>query len=246
MLSLVGMGLTLKDLTLKGLEEIKQADQVFVELYTSVIPEFDKNKVEKTIGKKIRILEREDLEQRSNEIIQKAKNQRIVLLVPGDPLIATTHVELILEAKKQNIKTKIIHAPSIFTAAIGELGLQIYKFSQPCSIPLPEKGFRPETFYQILKNNRHKGLHTLFLLDINLTPNQALEILLNLEKKRKQNAISENTLAIVLSRIGSKNQKIIVEKIRKLIKYDFGTPPHTLIIPGELHFKEKEFLSTLK
>jgi len=30
-----------------------------------------------------------------------------------------------------------------------------------------------------------------------------------------------------------------------VINYDFGAPPHTLIVPGKLHFMEVEALITL-
>ena len=36
-----------------------------------------------------------------------------------------------------------------------------------------------------------------------------------------------------------------LEKLSKLIKYDFGKPPHTLVFPGKLHFMEAEALVEL-
>ena len=65
------------------------------------------------------------------------------------------------------------------------------------------------------------------------------------EKGQKRNVISSSTYAIVASRIGLKNQAIISGKISSLKKIDFGEPPHTVIIPGRLHFTESDALKIL-
>ena len=54
-----------------------------------------------------------------------------------------------------------------------------------------------------------------------------------------------SSYAIVASRIGFKDQKIISGKISSLRKIDFGKPPHTIIIPGRLHFTESDALKML-
>ena len=47
---------------------------------------------------------------------------------------------------------------------------------------------------------------------------------------------------IVASRIGSRTQNIIAGKLSSLSKSDFGRPPHTIIIPGRMHFTEIDAL----
>ena len=66
--------------------------------------------------------------------------------------------------------------------------------------------------------------------------------LLETEKGQIRNVISLSTYVIVASRIGFKDQKIISGKISSLKKIDFGKPPHTVIIPGRLHFTESDAL----
>ena len=78
-----------------------------------------------------------------------------------------------------------------------------------------------------------------------LKPNNALNALLDTEKEQKRNVITSSTFAIVASRIGLKTQSIIAGKISKLIKSDFGKPPHTIIIPGKLHFTEADAIKIL-
>jgi diphthine synthase len=67
-----------------------------------------------------------------------------------------------------------------------------------------------------------------------------LSSLLETENGQRRNVIDQFTFAIVASRIGSKNQKIISGKLSSLAKIDFGKPPHTIIIPGKLHFTEHD------
>ena len=48
----IGLGLyDEKDISLRGLEELKEADAVFAEFYTSLMPGFSIQKLEEMIGK---------------------------------------------------------------------------------------------------------------------------------------------------------------------------------------------------
>jgi len=78
-----------------------------------------------------------------------------------------------------------------------------------------------------------------------LDPKDALNGLLETEKGQRRNVIMSSTYAIVASRIGFKDQSIISGKISSLKKKDFGKPPHTIIIPGRLHFTESDALKIL-
>lgn len=248
MLIFIGLGLhDERDITLRGLEEMRSCDLIFAEFYTSKMSGLDVKKLESLIDKKITVLERKDVEEKAYEaLLAPAKNKRVALLVAGDPLISTTHVQLRIEAKKLGIQTKVVHNASILSAAISLSGLHNYKFGRSATIALPEKGFFPETPYEVVKENQLRGLHTLLFLDIKaeklLTANEALKILLQLEEKRKENIITYETLALVLGSVGSQDYVLRAGRIKELIDYDFASPPHTLIIPGKLHFLEEEYL----
>jgi len=248
MLILAGLGLfDEKDLTIREIEEAKKADKVFVELYTSKW-HGSLEKLEETIGKKVEILKREDLEEKNEKIIESAKFGRVLIFVVGDPLVATTHISLIQEARKMGIKTKVIHNASIISA-IAETGLHMYKFGPSVTIPFPEKtkGKLPESVYDVIKMNRARGLHTLCLLDVIdekvMEPKEAIEILLNLENARKENVIKEDLGIVIFSKAGSEEAKIVFNSIKKLRGKKFDVPA-VIIIPGILHFTEREFLST--
>jgi len=252
MLILIGLGLfDERDVTLRGMEEAKKADRVYIELYTSKW-HGDLKKLEKLIDKEIEVLTRKDLEENSEKIIEQAKNQSVAVFVQGDALVQTTHTSLIQEAKKLRIETKIIHNASIISA-VGETGLHSQKFGSYVTIPFSEKtkGKLPESIYEIIKMNKSKGLHTLCLLDVvaeenkYMSVNEAMKILLAIEEKRKERVFTKETEVVVFARAGNDEKKIIYGKVGSLLEKDFGEPPAVLIITGLLHFTEKETLSLL-
>lgn len=252
-LILVGLGLhSERDLSLRGLETLKEADTIFAELYTSLMPVFSLSKLEKLVGKKISIVSRHDLEEEAGQkILNAAEKGKTVLLVPGDPLIATTHVDLRIRAERQGVKTRIIHGASIISAVIGLSGLQNYKYGRSVTIPFTDKISATETPYTVIRENKKLGLHTLCFLDIKaeekryMTIQQGLETLLAMEKTKRERVVTPNTLAVGIARAGSDNPTVKADYATKLVNYDFGPPPHSLVFPGKLHFVEAEALITL-
>ncbi len=249
MLVFVGLGLfDEKDITLKGLDEIKKADIVFAEFYTAKLTGSSKKKLGELFRKEIKILSREEVED-GRIILNEAKNKNVVFLTPGDPMTATTHVALRIQAKEKGIKTKIVHGVSIISAASGLLGLQHYKFGRITTIPFPENNYLPESPYDAIKENKSHGLHTLILLDIKksrlMTANEAIKVLLRIEKKRKEKIVTPDTLICVVARAGSDDCLISAGYAKNLLNKDFGEPMHSLIIPGNLHFMEAEALVKL-
>src|SRR3990167_7023831 len=105
MLILIGTGISF-DLTLSAIDELKKCDEIYIESYTNLIENENISTLEKLINKKIISLERSQVE--SKFLIEQAKNSNVALLVSGDPLIATTHISLIIDAEKARIKKIII------------------------------------------------------------------------------------------------------------------------------------------
>jgi diphthine synthase len=236
-------------ISLSGLRSAREADEVCAEFYTSVMPGLSLSRLERRIGRKITVLTRHDLEEdEDNKIMKLAKNRKMALLVPGDPLAATTHIALRLRAFELGIETRIIHSASIFSAAPSLTGLQHYKFGKTVTIPLARQGFLPLSPYDAILENLSRGLHTLILLDLDvetgeyLTINKALSMLLEIEATKKSNAFKKDRLSIGVAHVGSPNPIVRCDFIQSLMDFDFGGPPHSLIIPGELHFMEAETL----
>jgi diphthine synthase len=254
MLTFIGLGLFNEhDISLKGLEAIREADLVYVEFYTSCLMGTSLKKMEKLYGKQVCLLSREDVEQQPEWLIS-AKEGNVCFLTGGDTMISTTHVDLRLRAEKLGIKTRLIHGASIASAVSGLTGLQNYSFGKSASIPHPydsRRGTRviSETPYDIIKQNMEMGLHTLVFLDIDsekgyMTVNTALELLLEIEEKRREKLLS-CTIAVGIARAGSEKPVIKADYAENLKTFDFGKPLHILVIPGKLHFLEAEALVEL-
>lgn len=235
MLYLIGLGLG--DLTLNGLATAKKCNKIYLETYTSIGA--TKKQLEKLIGKKIIEANREMIEQKAEQILKEAKTKKTALLVHGDPLCATTHTDIILRARELGIRTEIIHNASIISA-IGETGLQLYKFGKTASIPFPQKGFFPKTPYNILTQNQSIHAHTLVLLDIGMTVPEGIEYLLKLDNG--EGKFTQETLCVAVMGLGLKGGKIKAGKAKELLNTK-GKLPHCLVIPSKMHFMEEEYLS---
>lgn len=248
-LYMIGIGLNdEKDISVKGLEIVKQAKMIFLESYTSIL-QVPLNKLEEFYGKKVILADRNLVESNSDEILKPALKEDVAFLVIGDVFSATTHTDLKLRALEKGILVKVINNSSVLTA-VGITGLELYKFGKTTSIPFPIEGFEPETPYDVIKSN--DNMHTLILLDLKpeenkfMTVNDAITYLLMVEEKRDENIFYKEKWCIGVARLGNENCLIKYGKAKDLIKEDFGLPLHCLIVPGKLHFVEEEALEKFK
>lgn len=247
-LYLIGLGLyDENDISVKGRQIIDQCSKVYLEYYTSILS-CSVQKLEQVYGKSIIVANREMVEQHSKEtILADAQNTDTAFLVVGDPLAATTHMSLYLEAKAMGIPCVVVHNASVLTA-VGITGLQIYKFGKVTSIPFAHE--HVEAPITVLKDNYSLGLHTLFLLDLNPEAKKYVTIadaLSYLVKHIKGKApFTKRTKCIGCARLGSTRPKIVYGNSQELSTFEFGEPPYCLIVPGKLHFLEEEALECWK
>ncbi|MDP4012815.1 MAG: diphthine synthase [Candidatus Nanoarchaeia archaeon] len=232
MLYLIGIGLNdEKDITVKGLEAVKTCDKVYLESYTSRLS-CSKEDMESFYGKEVILADRALVEDGS-KILKEAKEKNVALLVIGDVFGATTHVEIYIEAKKQEIPIQVIHNASVLNA-VGITGLSLYKFGKVTTIPLENKNIKSP--YEVYLKNKELGLHTLFLLDIKenqlMTTDEAAEYLGRM-------GIPRETKCVAVGGLGSNDPDIRYVTLDNAVVNKY---PQCLIIPGELHFKEEEAL----
>jgi diphthine synthase len=262
-LYVIGLGLSDEtDITVKGLEAVKKSERVYLEAYTSILT-IGKERLESYYGKEVVIADREMVESDSDSILANADQIDVSFLVVGDPYGATTHTDLVIRARELNIPVKVIHNASIMNA-VGACGLQLYNFGQTISIVFFTDTWRPDSFYDRIKENHVLGLHTLCLLDIKvkeqsienmargrliyeppryMTVNQAVEQLLEIEENRKEGVCKPDSLAIGCARIGTDSQKIVAGTLQELLNVDFGGPLHSLVLVGSrMHEMEAEFV----
>ena len=224
----------IKDLSLNALNCIRKCDKIYLENYTSIGCSLDELK--KLIKKDINLAGRELIENNQDKILNEARKKNVGILVYGDPLIATTHINYLIDSKKIGVKIKVIHNVSVFNFAT-ETGLMIYNFGKTTSIPFNNK--KINTPINVIKNNLKIGLHTLILLDLDPKKNKFLTINCALDYLMKNDI---NKKCITCVSLGKKNQDIKYGKIKDLIKLNFKDFPQCIIIPGKLHFREEEAL----
>lgn len=236
MLYLIGLGLNVDGISKYGLSVVKRCKKVYLEDYTVNFP-YSFGELSAVIEKKIIPANRELVEGLS--LVDEAKKIDVALLIYGSPLTATTHITLIQEAKKLKIRSKVIYNASILDA-VGETGLQLYKFGKIASMPKwqSEKKYEPKSFMKIVQENMSMKAHSLILADIDLEFQDALK---ELEKSAKDYEIKIKKLVVCQS-LGTKNKKIIYRDFEELKNYTGIKKPYCIIIPSKLHFIEKEIL----
>jgi diphthine synthase len=242
-LHLIGIGMhDEKDITLKGLESVQKADYIYLESYTSLL-DSSIEKMEKLYGKKIIVADREMVEKKSEDILDKAEKGDVVFLVIGDIFGATTHMDLVLRAQKRNIKVYYVFNASVLTV-VGAIGLELYKFGKVTSIPFGNTDVK--TPIDVFKKNYKNGMHTLFLLDLDpandkfMNINEAVDYLL-------YNGIKKKTLAIGCTHLGSRGAEIKLRTLEDLRNEEFNHYPQSIIIPGkDLHFIEEDAINRFK
>jgi diphthine synthase len=245
----VGLGLGTRGISLEGVSAVKRADQCYLEYYTTPHEPALLHELESATGKNFTIVDRNFLED-GRKLLEEAQKTAVVVAVPGDPMIATTHNELRVRAIEKGIKTKVIHAVTIASAAASVSGLHYYKFGGTITVTRGNVGAMQQV-YQILHRNLLFGMHTLLLLEVDVesgegvTPNGAMEGLLLAEKNFKRGVLSEEAMALVLSRVGRSDFEGKAGTISSMIEMDFGEQPHCLIFPGKLHFTELEAISAI-
>src|SRR5712692_8545779 len=212
----IGLGLNdEKGLTVEGLEEARHANSVFAEFYTNTMPGLDRGKLELLLGKKVVVLNRVQLEdEEAKQIVEAAESGKVAFLVPGDPMIATTHISIRLELARRGIPSRIIHGPSIVSAVCGASGLQSYKFGK--SVTLPQESGVPGSLLDTIQDNKTRGLHTLILLDVRPELSKQLTIGEAATKLVVADPALEQWIGIGVARVGSEDQFVLSRQLRRL------------------------------
>lgn len=248
-LTFVGLGLGAKGIPMSGVDAMKMADIVYLEYYTTPHEATLLDELEKVSGKQVTIVDRGFVEDGS-KVLTEALAASVVLAVPGDPMIATTHNDLRTRAIEAGIDTAVIHAASIASSAASASGLHYYKFGGTVTVTRGDVSSLQQV-YHTLHRNLLFGMHTLLLLEVDfdtgqgVTPNAALEGLLRAETNFKRDVVSADSFAIVLSRLGRTDSQLKAGSISDLSRLDYGEYPHCLIIPGPMHFTESEAISAV-
>jgi diphthine synthase len=248
-LAFVGLGLGPRGVSFEGAEELKSADIAYLEYYTSPHEPSLLKELESVIGKRLTIVDRDFVED-GNKILEEASLKKVAIAVQGDPMIATTHSELRARATRAGVETRIVHGTTIASAAASESGLHYYKFSRTVTVTREAVG-RLTQVYHTLHQNLLEGAHTLLLLEYDaesgegVSPADAMAGLLLAEGNFKRGVVGDATFALVISRLGRVDVSLAAGDLAGLARRGYGQPPHSVIIPGKLHFTESEAIATI-
>jgi len=251
MFYLVGIGLKPLHLSLEAKQAIENCNRVFLDTYTSAYAQGSIAELKEIVKKEIIPLDRVGIEDGFGIILKNAKNggEDVALLIFGNALSATTHVQLLLDAKRIGVPFKVVAGISVYDF-LASTGLDQYRFGRTCTIVAPKENYAPESFYDVIEKNFSLGMHSLCLLDIEaengkmMPVAEAIAILLRIEKKNGKSILEKATL-IGLYGLGSDRQLVKAASLNVLQRSSFALFPQSLVIAAPLNEKEKEALGEL-
>lgn len=245
MLTFVGLGLyDERSVTLEGQDAVRTADRVVAEFYTSTLWGTDLERLEERLMAPIEVLDRAAVERHPEDLLASATTDHVAFLTAGDPMIATTHVDLRLRAADRGVETRIVHGTTAQTAASSLTGLQNYRFGRAATVPFAyTHGLDgvPSNVIDAVTDNRDRGLHTLLYLDIDAESDRFLA------GDAAAAMLAEplgDPLGVVVAQAGSPSPIVRGDRLSSLATVTFGDPLHLLVIPGSLHHMEAEALRT--
>ena len=249
-LALIGLGVQEADgIPFGALEYLRKCDHLYADSYTSPWPEGLLGKVSGLIGKEPATATRTLLEDGRRLLEESSKGETAVLCV-GDPLVATTHMALRLRALKSGVRVKVLYSSGILNVVFGETGLHPYKLGRVITL-VRSTPAALGSVYSAAKETLGLGLHVLLLMEyshdegFDLKPAEGLRMLREVEASYKLGVFPDDRLIIVASRLGWADQSVIAGRLGDLLGKDFGRPPHSILVPGSLHYTESDALAEL-
>jgi len=236
----------------------------YLEGYTAVLPTEQEALLESVVGPWERMM-RPSVES-PEALLDESRNDSVALLVVGDPMQATTHIDLEARCMEEGIGFEIIPGMSATSLAVSLSGLQSYKFGRQVTLPYPYGDYLATSPLEMILRNWEGGLHTLVLLDLDptgmgldiptpMSPSQAISTLGEMEEKWleerdgldstgvKKGALAVNEWeGVLLSDLGTKGQRVFSGSLKEISKVQGGRV-HSLIIPSEMSDNEREAFS---
>ena len=240
-LILIGMGPGgIGGMTQEAIKTAKSADYRRYEAYTALWSDSDLVDLESEIGHIEKVM-RPEVENPAG-LLRLAENNVVALLVVGDPLQATTHVDLQLQAAEAGIDCTVIHGISITGLVTGAIGLSNYKFGRQTTLTYPYGGWIATSPLEVIAVNRILGMHTLVLLDLDPTgegvggqipmqPKDAVDAMSLMSDKLKE-SIEEMPRESTLDNLKFEACKAICEDIGSMMVFvcsDMGTQEQNIV-----------------
>ena len=133
---LVGIGPgDLEHMTERARSVAKGCSKRYLEGYTAILPEEQESRLEGVVGPWEKLM-RPSVE-KPGILIAEARDMPVALLVVGDPMQATTHIDLEARCSEEGVDFQVVPGMSATTLAVSLSGLQSYKFGRQVTLPYP-------------------------------------------------------------------------------------------------------------
>ncbi|MDG1536902.1 MAG: diphthine synthase [Candidatus Thalassarchaeaceae archaeon] len=244
-------------MTADAIEHARACEHRFLEGYTATLPSDQESQLESLIGPWHRAM-RPQVEDPA-EILALAQTSPVALLVVGDPMQATTHIDLEAHCDEQSIEFSVIPGLSATSLAVSLSGLQSYRFGRQVTLPFAYGDYLPTSPLELIDANYRSDLHTLVLLDLDptgmgvdqpqpMSPLQAVELLQKMaERLAEREGETRDSMStpiaqwdsILLSDLGTPDQRVVSGNLEDIAEVEGGRI-HCLILPAEFSGLERE------
>ena len=247
---LIGIGPgDLDHITERAKRVAKGCSKRYLEGYTAILPPIEEKRLEAVVGPWERLM-RDRVESPEN-MLEEARVSSVALLVVGDPMQATTHIDLEERCAEEGIGFHVIPGLTATALAVSLSGLQSYRFGRQVTIPFSDGEYLPTSPFEMICKNKEAGMHTLALLDLDptgmgleqprpMTPREAVDHLVRMNERSEEfNQLVEDWQGLLLSDLGTEEERVVSGKMREISHIE-GGHIHALIIAAEFSGMEEE------
>ncbi len=221
----------------------------YLEGYTAILPPGEEERLESVVGPWERLMR--DRVEAPESMLKEARGNPVALLVVGDPMQATTHIDLEERCASEGIGFHVIPGLTATALAVSLSGLQSYRFGRQVTIPFADGDYLPTSPFEMICRNKESGMHTLALLDLDptgmgieqprpMTPREAVDHLVRMnERSGAFEAAVEDWDGLLLSDLGTEEERVVSGSMRSLSEVE-GGHIHALIVAAEFSGMEEE------
>ena len=230
----------------------RECSKRFLEGYTAVLPPSEEERLESVVGNWERVMRNEV--EKPEKLLELASKQPVALLIVGDPMQATTHIDLEERCAERGISFHVIPGLTATALAVSLSGLQSYRFGRQVTIPFSAGDYLPTSPLEMICKNKESGLHTLVLLDLDPTgmglerprpmvPGEAVSLLERMSERTESASPSldqpiRNWVGMLLSDLGTKKERVVSGTLGELSEIGMGYV-HAFILPAEFSGMEE-------
>ena len=247
---LIGLGPgDLDHITERARRVARGCSKRYLEGYTAVLPPSEEERLESVVGNWERLMR--DGVEAPEVMLEEARVGPVALLVVGDPMQATTHIDLEERCAEESIGFHVIPGLTATALAVSLSGLQSYRFGRQVTIPFSDGNYLPTSPFEMICRNIDAGMHTLALLDLDptgmgleqprpMTPGEAVDHLVRMnERSEVFDESVEDWNGLLLSDLGTEEERVVSGTMHTISKIE-GGHIHALIIAAEFSGMEAE------